>query len=101
MAPGTRLAPHAGPANYRLYCHLGLVVPGTPGGPRGPRLRVGEGPAREWGEGEVMCFDDSYVHEAWHDGEGDRYVLMAAWWHPDLDLAQQQSGPDHRGPHHG
>eukprot|EP00937_MAST-01D_sp_MAST-1D-sp2_P006730 g6730.t1 len=81
MTPGTQLAPHAGPANYRLYCHLGLVVP------PGPRLQVGPGPARAWEEGKALCFDDSHVHEAWHGGNastGDRFVLMAAWWHPDL-----------------
>jgi len=78
LEPGTHLVPHAGPSNYRLYCHLGLVVPD------GPYLRVGPGPPRQWAEGRTMCFDDSFVHEAWNNGTEPRYVLMAAWWHPDL-----------------
>lgn len=78
LRPGTRLKPHAGPANYRLLCHLGLVVP------EGPWLKVGQGGLRRWKEGEVLCFDDSYVHEAGHDGTKDRFVLMASMWHPDL-----------------
>jgi len=78
LRPGSRLKPHTGPANYRVYCHLGLVVPA------GPRLRVGPGEPREWREGEALCFDDSYVHEAWHDGTEDRYVMMVSFWHPDL-----------------
>lgn len=78
LRPGSRLKPHTGPANYRLYCHLGLVVP------PGPWLRVGPGVEREWREGEALCFDDSYVHEAWHNGTEDRYVMMVSYWHPDL-----------------
>jgi hypothetical protein len=85
MAPGTKLAPHAGPANYRLYCHLGLVVP------KGPWIKVGNEPEREWEKGKTVCFDDSYVHEAGHAGEsGDRYVLMASFWHPDTMLQNRR-----------
>lgn len=78
LRPGTNLKPHTGPVNFHLYCHLGLIVP------EGPRLKVGSGPARKWEEGKATCFDDSYVHEAWHEGTEDRYVLMVTFWHPDL-----------------
>merc|ERR1739848_55931 len=78
LRPGTHLKPHTGPVNFHLYCHLGLIVP------KGPRLRVGSGKPRKWEEGKAICFDDSYVHEAWHDGTEDRYVLMVTFWHPDL-----------------
>ena len=33
------------PTNYRIYCHLGLIVP------KGPWLRVGQEPPREWESG--------------------------------------------------
>lgn len=82
LRPGSRLKPHTGPANYRLYCHLGLVVP------PGPWLRVGPGEPREWREGGALCFDDSYVHEAWHNGTEDRYVMMVSYWHPDLAASE-------------
>lgn len=78
LVPGTKLKPHTGPVNFHLYCHLGLVVP------KGPRLRVGRGKPRRWQEGKALCFDDSFDHEAWHDGDEARYVLMVTFWHPDL-----------------
>jgi len=78
LRPGTNLKPHTGPVNFHLYCHLGLIVP------EGPRLKVGSSEPRKWEEGKAICFDDSYVHEAWHEGTEDRYVLMVTFWHPDL-----------------
>jgi len=78
LLPGSRLKPHTGPVNFRLYCHLGLLVP------EGPQLRVGAEPPQRWTEGRTLCFDDSYDHEAWHDGSDPRYVLMVTFWHPDL-----------------
>lgn len=29
-------------------------------------------------------FDDSFEHEAWHDGEETRFILIIDFWHPDL-----------------
>ena len=58
LAPGTHLRPHTGPKNQRLTLHLGLTVP------LGPTIRVGApGEVREWEEGKVLAFDDSFVHE--------------------------------------
>jgi hypothetical protein len=56
LAPGTHLRAHCGPSNWRLRCHLGLIVP------PGVRLRVGT-ETREWRSGECLVFDDSYEHE--------------------------------------
>jgi hypothetical protein len=55
MRPGTYVRPHTGPNNMRLRCHLGLQVPAPA---EAMRIRVGEGPARSWAEGEVVIFDD-------------------------------------------
>lgn len=82
---GSRLRPHVGVANYRLYCHLGLAVP------EGPRLRVGSGEPRRWEQGKAICFDDGHVHEAWHEGAEVRYVLFATFWHPDLSAPRKGS----------
>ncbi|EOD39144.1 hypothetical protein EMIHUDRAFT_460409 [Emiliania huxleyi CCMP1516] len=91
LAAGTHLEAHCGPSNYRLRCHLGLVVPA------GARIRVGE-EVREWRAGECLVFDDSYEHEArrapsrpapvpvWHSGDTDRVVLICDLWHPEVDL---------------
>lgn len=80
LTPGTHLKPHTGPANYRLLCHLGLLVP------IGPWLKVGAGPSRAWHDGKASCFDDTYVHEVGHNGTQDRFVLMVSFWHPQLAL---------------
>merc|ERR1711865_525913 len=87
MGPGTILKPHTGPVNFHLYCHLGLVTP------PGAKIRVGSGKAREWEEGKALCFDDSYDHEAWHDGTEPRYVLMITLWHPDLGTPDKDPAP--------
>ena len=76
---GTHLAAHCGPSNFRLRCHLGLVVPS------GVRIRVGD-EVREWEAGKCLIFDDSFEHEVWHDGDEDRVVLICDLWHPDVDL---------------
>ena len=84
LTPGTHIAAHCGPSNYRLRCHLGVQVPA------GARIRVGD-ETRPWVQGKVLVFDDSFEHEVWHDGpedEGDRIVLICDIWHPDLDVAQ-------------
>jgi len=78
LEPGARLKPHCGATNSRLYCHVGLVVP------EGPWLRVGPLGPKRWREGKALCFDDSFEHEAWHNGTEPRYVLMGSVWHPDL-----------------
>ena len=79
LAGGSHLSAHCGPSNFRLRCHLGLLVP------PGARIRVGR-EVREWRAGECLIFDDSYEHEVWHEGSDDRVVLVCDMWHPQLDL---------------
>ncbi len=77
LEPGTRIAPHQGPTNIRLRCHLGIDVPEHCG------LRVA-GDERTWQEGRALVFDDSFTHEAWNDSTKPRLVLVVDLWHPDL-----------------
>jgi Aspartyl/Asparaginyl beta-hydroxylase len=77
LDPHTRVAPHQGPTNMRLRCHLGLEVPDECG------IRVG-GVVRGWTDGECIVFDDSFSHEAWNDSDRRRVVLIVDVWHPDL-----------------
>ena len=79
LVAGSHIGAHCGPSNLRLRVHLGLLVP------EGTRIRVGD-EVRAWREGECLVFDDSYEHEVWHDGAGDRIVLICDMWHPDLDV---------------
>lgn len=77
LAPGTRVAPHCGPTNTRLRCHLGIVVPSGCG------IRVGS-TTRSWEESRCIVFDDSFEHEVWNESDRHRYVLILDVWHPDL-----------------
>lgn len=77
MAAGTSIAPHQGPTNMRLRCHLGIVVP------PGCELIV-DGVGGAWHEGRCLVFDDSFVHEARNTSGRDRIVLIVDIWHPDL-----------------
>lgn len=81
LAPHTHIAPHCGPTNARLRCHLGVEVPS------GCRIRVGA-ETRTWQEGQCLIFDDSFEHEVWHSGDSPRIVLVLDIWHPDLTAAE-------------
>lgn len=80
LYPGTRIRPHCGGTNGRLRVHLGVRVPG------GAALRVGE-ETLAWEEGRCLVFDDSFEHEAWHEGDQPRVVLLMDVSHPQLDDA--------------
>ncbi len=82
MKPGTHIAPHRGPTNMRLRCHLGIRIP------QGDcAIRV-DGETRAWLEGECIVFDDYYEHEAWNHTAEERIVLIVDLWHPDLSPAE-------------
>lgn len=78
LKPGTHILPHHGMLNTRLICHLPLIVPDGCG------LRVG-GETREWQQGKLTIFDDSFEHEAWNRGTSDRTVLLFEIWRPDVN----------------
>lgn len=73
----TRIPPHTGVDNTRLFVHLPLIVP--------PEcwFRVG-GQKREWEPGKALVFDDTIEHEAWNGSEEPRAVLIFDIWNPDL-----------------
>ena len=33
---------------------------------------------------KCIIFDDSFNHEAWHDGDSTRINLILDFWHPEL-----------------
>ena len=53
---------------------------------------VADGEARRWSRGQCLLFDDSYLHDAQHDGqgEGERVVLMVDMWHPLLTADERR-----------
>lgn len=100
LKPQSSIKAHSAPMNIRLRCHLPIVVPKE----GGCGLRVGSDVC-EWTEGQCLVFDDSYDHEAWHDGHTkDRVILLFDIWHPDLheseiqalkDMFSEQHPPQH------
>lgn len=68
---------HYGPTNKKLRFHLPLM------GVQNSRMRV-HNETRQQVEGKAYVFDDSFEHEAWHDGDETRLILIVDFWHPDL-----------------
>uniref|UniRef100_A0A3Q2UBY7 Un-named hu7910 n=1 Tax=Fundulus heteroclitus TaxID=8078 RepID=A0A3Q2UBY7_FUNHE len=85
MQPGTHVWPHTGPTNCRLRMHLGLVVPRP-----GCRIRC-TNQTREWQEGRVLIFDDSFEHEVWQEAASYRLIFIVDVWHPQLTQNQRQN----------
>ncbi|XP_041816914.1 aspartyl/asparaginyl beta-hydroxylase isoform X1 [Chelmon rostratus] len=85
MQPGTHVWPHTGPTNCRLRMHLGLVIP-----KQGCRIRC-TNQTREWEEGKVLIFDDSFEHEVWQDADSYRLIFIVDVWHPELTAYQRQT----------
>jgi beta-hydroxylase len=73
LRPGTHLYPHRGELAGVLRCHLALRVPGGDA-----RLSI-EGETRRWQRGRCLVFDDTFEHEAWNRGDGDRVVLLVTF----------------------
>ncbi|XP_026185295.1 aspartyl/asparaginyl beta-hydroxylase isoform X10 [Mastacembelus armatus] len=85
MQPGTHVWPHTGPTNCRLRMHLGLVIP-----KQGCKIRC-TNETREWEEGKVLIFDDSFEHEVWQDADSYRLIFIVDVWHPELMPYQWQT----------
>jgi aspartate beta-hydroxylase len=84
LAAGSRVAPHKGPTNLRLRCHLGVNIPDGECG-----LRVGETITR-WTQGKCIVFDDHFEHEVWNESTSDRVILLIDLWHPELSALERQ-----------
>jgi ornithine lipid ester-linked acyl 2-hydroxylase len=70
LQPGTHLYPHCGEMQGVLRCHLPLVVPAGD-----VALRFAD-TVHRWQPGRCVVFDDTFEHEAWNRGDGDRIVLL-------------------------
>lgn len=46
---------------------------------------------REWQEGKVLIFDDSFEHEVWQDADSYRLIFIVDVWHPELTAYQRQT----------
>ena len=88
LLPGSCIEPHTGPCNFRLRCHIPILS--SPD----YHFRVGS-TTLNWNVGDIVVFDDSFVHTVWHDkqnadnvgpdGVNERVLLILDIWHPQLD----------------
>lgn len=81
---GAHIRPHHGLFNFRLICHLPLIVPPD------CTLRAGN-QHRNWREGELLIFDDSMEHEAWNRSDRQRIILLFEIWRPEIGEADREA----------
>jgi aspartyl/asparaginyl beta-hydroxylase (cupin superfamily) len=84
LKPGAHIRPHHGLFNFRLICHLPLIVPPD------CTLRVGN-QERSWSEGELLIFDDSMEHEARNRSDLQRVILLFEIWRPEISEADREA----------
>lgn len=77
LKPHKHIPPHYGLSNHGVTVHLPLIVP------HDCKIRVAD-EWRQWQEGKLIAFDDSFDHEAINDSDELRVVLIFEVWHPDL-----------------
>jgi aspartyl/asparaginyl beta-hydroxylase (cupin superfamily) len=84
LKAGAHIRPHHGLFNFRLICHLPLIVPPD------CTLRAGN-QHRNWREGELLIFDDSMEHEAWNRSDRQRIILLFEIWRPEIGEADREA----------
>jgi aspartyl/asparaginyl beta-hydroxylase (cupin superfamily) len=84
LAPQTTIPAHVGVANFRLLCHLPIIVPGK------CWFRVGA-ETRDFEQGKAWVFDDTIEHEAQNETDQLRVILIFDLWHPDLSPAEREA----------
>jgi beta-hydroxylase len=71
LPPGGQLTRHADPIAISLRYHLGLATPNSDA----CFINV-DGRNLSWRDGEVLMFDETYLHYVRNDTESDRLILM-------------------------
>jgi tetratricopeptide (TPR) repeat protein len=84
LKPQQSIAPHFGQSNHALTVHLPLDIPA------GCYLEVGA-QKQSWREGEVLVFDDSFLHSAHNHSDLSRVVLIFSIWHPQLSIDERSA----------
>ena len=83
MEPDTVLPPHTDTTNAYLVCHLGILVEDNCG------IQV-DRQIREFHEGDIIFFDQSYPHSAWNKGSTSRTNLFITFYHPEITKEERE-----------
>ena len=75
---------HFGQSNHALTVHLPLDIPDD------CYLQVAS-QKQNWREGELLIFDDSFLHSAHNNSNKTRVVLIFSIWHPDLTAIEKET----------
>lgn len=84
LKPHQSIAPHFGQSNHALTVHLPLDIPND------CYLEV-NAEKQCWREGEVLAFDDSFLHSAHNCSDLNRVVLIFSIWHPQLSSDERNA----------
>ncbi|MBU0724545.1 MAG: aspartyl/asparaginyl beta-hydroxylase domain-containing protein [Alphaproteobacteria bacterium] len=71
LPPRSQLTRHADPIAISLRYHLGLATPNSDA----CFINI-DGQKRSWRDGEVILFDETYLHYVRNDTDSDRLILM-------------------------
>jgi aspartate beta-hydroxylase len=85
LRAGSHILPHHGVTNTRAVLHLPLIIPSD------CALNLVDVGAHHWREGELVLFDDTYLHEAWNRSGSPRVVLLMDCWNPHLTLIEREA----------
>lgn len=82
LKPGQSIPPHYGLSNHSLTVHLPLIL--------SPQAYLEVAQRRyPWRLGELLAFDDSFIHAAVNHGQQERVVLIFSIWNPGLDQSER------------
>lgn len=84
LKPKTIIKPHFGLSNLKVTVHIALSIPNS------CSIKVA-GEQRHWCEGEILIFDDSFIHEASNNSDEVRIVFITEFWHPDLSDSERKA----------
>jgi len=85
LAPGTHILPHHGVSNMRAVMHLPLVVPEQ------CALHLVDRGVHHWVEGELVMFDDTFLHESWNRSDSVRIIVLMDCWNPHLTAVEREA----------
>lgn len=83
LEPQAVLPAHYGLSNIKLTVHLPVELP-----PAACSITVA-GQTRTWQEGQLLIFDDSFLHSAENRSDRNRTVLIFDIWNPLLGTEEQ------------
>ncbi|MEP5569256.1 MAG: aspartyl/asparaginyl beta-hydroxylase domain-containing protein [Halioglobus sp.] len=82
LKPGQHIKPHFGLSNHSLTVHMPLIIP--------PACSISvNGERRSWSDGQILVFDDSFIHEAINSSQEARVVLIFSIWNPHLQADER------------